>query len=125
MEGWRAGAFGPLICTGRGEARWAQRRLQAAGVPEAMIVLERASTTTWQNVVAVAQLQELALIPAGALWLVSDPWHLPRAALMARRLGLDTQPAPTRPELAPLTLSRQLAREGAALLKAAALHLRP
>lgn len=71
----------------------AKRYAIANGVPEANILTETQSRTTWQNLyyakqVAVAHQLKRVLI-------VSDPLHLKRAVLMAQDLGIDAYPSPT------------------------------
>ncbi|MCA1992410.1 MAG: YdcF family protein [Coleofasciculus sp. S288] len=71
----------------------AKRYAIANGVPEANILTETESRTTWQNLyyakqVAVAHQLKRVLI-------VSDPLHLKRAVLMAQDLGMDAYPSPT------------------------------
>ncbi|MFN3200367.1 MAG: YdcF family protein [Bradymonadia bacterium] len=115
---WREGQVSQVVCTGKGESPWARRRLIASGVPGSVIITEEASTSTWSNLRAVVQMKELAVVGDGVIVLISDPWHLHRALAMARRLRLVAEAAPTAPQLSRQTLSRQLAREGAAWLKA-------
>ncbi|MBU0495460.1 MAG: YdcF family protein [Chloroflexi bacterium] len=86
-----------ILCGGRGtyppaEAEMMRRLLTAAGVPETALFLDDSSTTTVEN------LQHARAIMRAHGWqsalLVSDPFHLPRASLMARDLGLTVRPAP-------------------------------
>ncbi len=97
-----AGDAPRLVFSGfRGEARWGADLARAAGVPEAAIALEEQARSTWQNLIfSWALLDE-------PFWLVSDPWHLPRAALMARKLGLPAEPYPTAWRLDAMTLPRE------------------
>lgn len=66
------------------EGAVARARLLAAGLPAEAVDAETASTTTLANIVGVRP-----LLPSGArVTLVSNRWHLPRALLIARLLGL-------------------------------------
>ena len=68
--------------------------LIGAGVPADRILIETKSRTTKQNLVLVRPLlAEHSLI---RVLLVSDPLHMRRATRMARDLGLDAHPSPTR-----------------------------
>jgi uncharacterized SAM-binding protein YcdF (DUF218 family) len=65
-----------------------------AGVPMTAMLAENESRTTWQNLSNARRLAE----PFGihTYLLVSDPWHMRRAVLMGRDLGLLASPSPTR-----------------------------
>ncbi|MBV8046610.1 MAG: YdcF family protein [Paludibacterium sp.] len=65
-----------------------------AGVPMTAMLAEPDSRTTWENLQNAKKLAE----PFGihTYLLVSDPWHMRRAVLMARDLGLAASPSPTR-----------------------------
>jgi uncharacterized SAM-binding protein YcdF (DUF218 family) len=65
-----------------------------AGVPMTAMLAETESRNTWQNLQNAKHLAE----PFGihTYLLVSDPWHMMRAVLMARDLGLMASPSPTR-----------------------------
>lgn len=65
-----------------------------AGVPMTAMLAETESRTTWANLQNARRLAE----PFGihSYLLVSDPWHMRRAVLMARDLGLVASPSPTR-----------------------------
>ncbi len=86
---WHRGEASALVVSGAGEAGPAARQLKAAGVPEGRIVVEPRACSTWENLLFTR-----ALTGPGELWLVSDAWHLPRAAAMARRLGYAPHPVP-------------------------------
>lgn len=89
---WHAGAA-PLLCVtgggpdGRVEADAMAERLLALGVEAAAIRRERRARSTAENARRVAEL----LRPEGcrSVWLVSQPFHLRRAALLFARAGLD------------------------------------
>lgn len=66
------------------EARVIREVLADRGVPNSAVILEEASTTTLENLANTR-----ALLPEGTpVVIVSDAWHLPRARLTARRLGM-------------------------------------
>jgi uncharacterized SAM-binding protein YcdF (DUF218 family) len=99
---YRQGKAGKLICTGGlgtfppeesvATAHWFQRQ----GVPAADILVEKTSTSTWEN------LQNAADLCRAHGWkrviIVSDPYHLWRAERDARILGLSpiVSPSPNR-----------------------------
>jgi uncharacterized SAM-binding protein YcdF (DUF218 family) len=90
---WHAGAGCAIVaCGGTGrhppsEAEVMRRLLIEDGVPRDVIHPERRSTSTAENIAfARPILEDLRL---GAVLIVSDAYHLPRAALIARRAGLD------------------------------------
>ncbi len=64
-----------------------------AGVPMTAMLAETESRTTWGNLENARMLAE----PFGIhrYLLVSDPWHMRRAVLMAQDLGLNAHPSPT------------------------------
>lgn len=65
------------------EAEAVKTELKALGVPEDAILREGHASSTRENIAF-----SLALLPeATPVILVSDAWHLPRARLIARRLG--------------------------------------
>lgn len=77
-----------VVCGGLGrhppsEAEVMRDILRDAGVPEAVIVLEDQSTTTAENL-----RNARPLVGDTAVVIVSDLYHLPRACLVARRLGM-------------------------------------
>ncbi len=85
-----SGAVGGIVATGAigryppSEARAIRDVLTAMGVPDSAVILEETSTTTLENLANAR-----ALLPEGArAIIVSDMWHLPRAWLTARRLGV-------------------------------------
>jgi uncharacterized SAM-binding protein YcdF (DUF218 family) len=90
-ELWRAGAGKHVVATGgtthgapRAEADAIAEGLAAAGVPD--VLVERAALTTADNARYTARLLE----PLGArrVWIVTQPFHGRRAALLFRRAGL-------------------------------------
>ncbi|WP_456413825.1 YdcF family protein [Oceanithermus profundus] len=62
------------------------RYLEARGVPAAALACETESHSTWENLVRARPLLE-----PGPVWIVTDEPHLPRALLLARRLGLEAR----------------------------------
>ncbi len=101
IELWRAGLAPRLIVTGgRGEGdttseaavsrRYALRR----GVPDSAIVLENTGRTTRESLRGVAAI--MSGQPRRDVILVSDPFHMLRLAILARRFGLEPLTSPTR-----------------------------
>lgn len=89
---WRAGRGRLLLCSGgcvaaaRSEAAVMAELARAAGVPPSCIVEEAQARNTWQNAVYSAAL--LRAHGWGAVLLVSERYHLPRARLACRLAGL-------------------------------------
>jgi uncharacterized SAM-binding protein YcdF (DUF218 family) len=105
IELWRAGYAPLLVVTGgkmpgdgytEAEAAWAY--LTDAGVPAEAIVTENAASDTWQSMLGIATL----LQPRGIdeVIVVSDGFHLFRARMMARDVGLQAWGSPA--ELSPI-----------------------
>jgi uncharacterized SAM-binding protein YcdF (DUF218 family) len=99
IELWRAGYAPLLVVTGgkmpgdgytEAEAAWAY--LTDAGVPAEAIVTENAASDTWQSMQGIAAL----LRPRGIdqVIVVSDGFHLFRARMMARDVGLQAWGSP-------------------------------
>lgn len=76
-----------IVVSGRNEAEWGAAHLRACGVPEAALRLEPAARNTWENLHL-----SRPLLGEGPFHLVTDRWHLPRATVVARSLGLDVRP---------------------------------
>jgi uncharacterized SAM-binding protein YcdF (DUF218 family) len=76
------------------EAMVGRRFCIANGVPAEVTLIDETSRTTWQNLQHGKALMESA--GAHTALLVSDPWHLRRAVTMARDMGINASPAPTR-----------------------------
>ena len=97
---WKRGLAPRLVVTGgRGagdtttEAAVAKRYAVAHGVPDSAIVLEPESRSTSESLRNVARL----LDPARRdVILVSDPFHMLRLSILARRFGLSPRTSPTR-----------------------------
>ncbi|MCC1493940.1 YdcF family protein [Cognatishimia sp. F0-27] len=89
---WREGAISGIVATGGlgrhgpSEASVIAETLMAEGVPRTHIMLEEQSTRTLENLAFArpfllgAETREVVI--------VSDIWHLPRALLIARQLGM-------------------------------------
>ncbi len=101
---WKLGIAPALIVTGgRGtgdttsEAAVSRKYVMQRGVPDAAILLESEGRTTSQSIAGVAAI--MAARHRRDVLLVSDPFHMFRLAIVARRHGLDasTSPTPTSP----------------------------
>lgn len=75
------------------EAQAAQRYMLARGIPASAIRLEEDSHTTAQNLRNTKPL--LTAAKAQRVLLVSDPLHMRRAVVLARRMQIDAHPSPT------------------------------
>ena len=98
---WRRGLAPRLVVTGgRGvgdttsEAEVSRRYAMRRGVPDSAIVLENEGRTTSESMRAVATF--LGPRPSKKVILVSDPFHMLRLSLLARRFGLEPYTSPTR-----------------------------
>jgi len=116
---YRAGRVGAIVATGGigktppTEAETVGAILVSQGVPESAVILETRSRNTGENIAFAADL----LAEGHPVVLVSDAWHLPRARLIARRLGLRASTAaPPWRGARPLATLRGALREGVALL---------
>lgn len=72
-------------------ANWMQRALVAAGVPAAALWTETSSTSTFENAVRTARL--LAEKHVRRIVLVTEAFHMGRAAACFRKQGLEVVPA--------------------------------
>ncbi len=100
IELYRRGRVRKLIFTGgqgnRGEpteASAARSYALRGGVPEADILTEEESHTTYENVLYAKRLADAA--GARRVLIVSDPLHMRRAVSMAEDVGLAAEPSPT------------------------------
>jgi uncharacterized SAM-binding protein YcdF (DUF218 family) len=89
---YREGAAQLLVMSGGGtgpvaEALVMRDLAQEAGVPETALLLEAESRNTFENAANTARL--LQAVGKSRIVLVSDRAHLPRAARLFRRAGLD------------------------------------
>lgn len=100
IELWRERLAPRLVLTGgRGEGdtiseaavgrRYAIRR----GVPDSAILIETSGRTTNESMRAVARM--VAALPSRDVILVSDPFHMFRLTILARRLGMHPYTSPT------------------------------
>jgi len=87
------------------EAAVSRRYVMGAGVPEAALLLENEGRTTSESLRAVAQLLDVR--DRERVILVSDPFHLLRASIVARRHGLVVRTSPTSTEGVLARLARQ------------------
>ena len=106
---WRAGLAPRMIFTGgRGdgdttsEAAVSRRYALRRGVPDSAIVLENTGRTTRESLQGVAAIMDGQ--PRRDVILVSDPFHMLRLSILARRLGLNPLTSPTR--TSPISQSR-------------------
>jgi uncharacterized SAM-binding protein YcdF (DUF218 family) len=89
---FHAGQVQQIVCCGGmgqhppTEARVMHDILVAQGVPKAAILQEDRSNTTAENL-----RNALPLLHGDDVIIVSDSYHLPRALLMARRLGMQAR----------------------------------
>ena len=103
-ELYRSGNVGKIVVTGGlspeddlSEAVASRNWLRAEGVPEADIVLEDRSRTTFENFALAKPILEQAGIRD--VLIVSDPLHMRRAKLIADRTGISADSSPTRTSL--------------------------
>jgi uncharacterized SAM-binding protein YcdF (DUF218 family) len=98
---WRAGVAPLLVLTGgvgkrdtTSEAAVSASYAMRHGVPESAIMLETEGRTTSESITSVA----LVLTARGetSVVLVSDPFHMFRVWILARRHGLNVVTSPTR-----------------------------
>ena len=99
---WRRSLAPTVVVTGgtgvgdtTSEAAVGRRYLMQRGVPDSAIVMEDRGLTTGQSLDAVAEIMHDR--PGRSVILVSDPFHMLRLALLARRLGMTPYTSPTRP----------------------------
>jgi uncharacterized SAM-binding protein YcdF (DUF218 family) len=97
---WRRGLAPNLIVTGgqgtgdtTTEAEVSQRYVRQRGVPAPAILLETEGRTTSQSMAGVAALMRKR--GRRDVLLVSDPFHMLRLTIIARRHGLEPHPSPT------------------------------
>ena len=112
IELWRAGLAPRMIVTGgRGdgdttsEAAVSRRYVLRRGVPDSAIVLENTGRTTRESLQGVAAI--MSHQSKRDVILVSDPFHMLRLSIVARRLGLEPLTSPTR--TSPISQSRDQA----------------
>lgn len=98
---WRRGYAPRLVFTGgtgqrdtTSEAAVAQHYAIEQGVPARAILIENSGRSTTESLENVAQLMQAE--PTRQIILVSDPFHMFRLSLIARRVGLLPSTSPTR-----------------------------
>lgn len=101
LELWERGLAKRLVLTGgRGigdtisEAAVGRRYALKAGVADSAILLENEGRTTTASFAAVAQIMEEEQLERAIL--VSDPFHMLRLQILARRFGVESVTSPTR-----------------------------
>ena len=107
---WRRGLAPTLILTGgtgvgdtTSEAAVARKYAMSKGVPDHAIVIERHGRTTSESMQAVARIMDDR--EKTTVILVSDPFHMLRLSILARRYGLVPYTSPTR--TSPITSNRE------------------
>jgi uncharacterized SAM-binding protein YcdF (DUF218 family) len=95
------GGFGDRDTTS--EAAVGQRYAIAHGVPPRAIMIENSGRSTSQSLQNVARLMDAE--PSRDVILVSDPFHMLRLSILARRYGMTPYASPTR--TSPISLSRR------------------
>jgi uncharacterized SAM-binding protein YcdF (DUF218 family) len=125
---WQAGRVDAVLgCGGAGihppaEAAVIAAVLRRSGIPAEAIHCEDRSTNTRENLRNAAPI--LRRLGASEVVIVTDPYHAPRARLIARQEGIAARSdCPPWRDLGPRQLARHLPREALALV-AAALRLR-
>jgi uncharacterized SAM-binding protein YcdF (DUF218 family) len=98
---WRRGLAPRLVLTGgvgvgdtTSEAAVSRKYVVSAGIPDSAILLETSGRTTRDSLRSVARMLESRDIKR--VILVSDPFHMLRLDLLARRFGLVPYTSPTR-----------------------------
>jgi uncharacterized SAM-binding protein YcdF (DUF218 family) len=101
IELWRRGLAPRIIFTGgfgdrdtTSEAAVGQRYALQRGVPASAILIENTGRSTSESLHRVAVLMETA--PTRDVILVSDPFHMLRLSILARRYGMTPHTSPTR-----------------------------
>jgi uncharacterized SAM-binding protein YcdF (DUF218 family) len=107
---WRRGLAPKIIFTGgfgdrdtTSEAAVGQRYAIEHGVPARNILIENSGRSTAGSLQQVARLMEAE--PSPTVILVSDPFHMLRLSILARRFGLTPYTSPTR--TSPISSSRR------------------
>jgi uncharacterized SAM-binding protein YcdF (DUF218 family) len=107
---WKRGLAPTLILTGgtgvgdtTSEAAVARKYAMSRGVPDRAIVVEIKGRTTSESMRAVARIMDDR--EQRSVILVSDPFHMLRLSILARRFGLEPYTSPTR--TSPITSNRE------------------
>lgn len=96
---WRAGLAPLIVCTGAhhlhppGEAVVAARELRSRGIPAGALLLDEKSRNTQGNLM---QARGLLPVRAREVFLVTEPFHMGRAMLIARQVGFLPLPWPVK-----------------------------
>lgn len=85
------------------EAAVGRRYALSHGVPDSAIALESHGVTTSESMHEVAALMKAR--PGQRVLLVSDPFHMLRLAIVARRLGMEPHSSPT--QTSPISANRE------------------
>jgi uncharacterized SAM-binding protein YcdF (DUF218 family) len=100
IELWQRGLAPKLIFTGGlghdgiiCESEIGKREALRAGVPEDVILIEKASHVTWENLIEAQRLMKAHELRTAVI--VSDPEHLLRASMMADDLAIAHTTSPT------------------------------
>jgi uncharacterized SAM-binding protein YcdF (DUF218 family) len=102
---YRAGCAPRVVLSGGAleggvsEARGMARRMRQNGIPDAALILENDSRTTYEN--AALTEDELARRDMRAVLLVTSALHMPRAMAAFSKQGVQAVAAPTPPQIAP------------------------
>jgi uncharacterized SAM-binding protein YcdF (DUF218 family) len=107
---WKRGLAPTLILTGgtgvgdtTSEAAVARKYAMSRGIPDRAIVLEVNGRTTSESIRAVARIMDDREL--SSVILVSDPFHMLRLSILAKRHGLQPYTSPTR--TSPITSNRE------------------
>jgi uncharacterized SAM-binding protein YcdF (DUF218 family) len=109
LDLWRKGFAPRLIFTGgfgegdtTSEAAVGRRYAMQRGVPSGAILIENRGRSTTESMQQVSRLMEAE--PTREVILVSDPFHMLRLSIIARRYGLIPYSSPTR--TSPISMNR-------------------
>ncbi|HEY9517174.1 MAG TPA: YdcF family protein [Gemmatimonadaceae bacterium] len=101
LDLWRRDLAPVVIVTGgigvgdtTSEAMVGRNYLRRNGLPDSAIIMEARGLTTSQSLHAVRAM--LDALPGRSVLLVSDPFHMLRLSILARRLGMTPLTSPTR-----------------------------
>jgi len=110
IELWRRGLAPRIVFTGgfgdrdtTSEAAVAQRYAVEHGVPPSIILIENGGRSTSESIHGVALLLEA--LPSREVIFVSDPFHMFRLSILARRYGMLPLTSPTR--TSPIAMNRR------------------
>ncbi len=101
LELWARGLAPRMVVTGgigvgdtTSEAAVSRRYMLQHGVPDSAIAMETHGLTTRQSMAAVSAI--MRPLPRPTIIVVSDPFHMLRLEILARRLGMEPLMSPTR-----------------------------